>query len=351
MVDPTMASRRSGLHLLAALLCLAAGLARVSAAEVISFLNGDLARAAIIDESIEPYFSRLEPREMAAKSGSVLPGSNVEEQRSACRLRYQQAVQDFTADEQRILRAAIATLSPVVARYPLYASQPWSFIKLAASFEGGMPHTRGQSIVLSDRMIRSFKAMGGESNFYGPSILAHEQLHVIQRLHPEPFAHLYTATWGFLRLPHAPVPTAEQRAHQIVNPDGIDAVWAFPLYQGPSVSWIQPQVVLNSQEPVPAMPGDFDEVAYPLVKSGDSFSYQKGADGEPLHQPLHDVAPYIKAFAPSDEIFHPNEIAASLFSLLVLHDLTHDSSAEPQSIAGLRRWAETDLQLTPRRSP
>src|SRR5580693_449405 len=63
----------------------------------------DQARAAIVDETAEPYFKRLQPIEMAAKTGAPVPGQNLAEQQDNCRKRYQDAVQDFTPAEKQAI--------------------------------------------------------------------------------------------------------------------------------------------------------------------------------------------------------------------------------------------------------
>jgi hypothetical protein len=147
---------------------------------------------------------------------------------------------------------------------------------------------------------------------------------------------------------HEPRPTAALLAHQLMNPDGMDCVWAFPIYQGPAVRWIQPLVTLaGGGGDVPNMPGDFAEVGLELVAQGADRTYRLGTDGEAKSEPLHDIGAYVQAFAPADEIFHPNEIAAVLFSHLVVHDLLEPGDPLPAILATLRRWGEAQLVMAP----
>ena len=72
----------------------------------VGFLTAKDAADAIVDESMEPYFSLLLPLEMHAKTGSSGPGANLAAQRDECRKRYRSAVLDFTDDEKAAMTAA-----------------------------------------------------------------------------------------------------------------------------------------------------------------------------------------------------------------------------------------------------
>ncbi len=311
----------------------------------ITFLAGEQARAAIIDESVEPYFSLLQAREMSAKTGAAIDGDTLEAQRTACRQRYQSAVRDFSAEDQAGLRRTIAAVQPyLMGHYPVFAAEPWRFIKVARSIEGGMPHTRGRCIVLSDTVMPEFTAGGaGPVDPEGTMLLVHEQTHVLQRLHAGLFVPLFTESWGMVRMAQAPEMPAELLQRQLVNPDGISCVWAFPVVEDGKARLIQPEVLLGGKRAVPRMPDDFAVVALAVEKRGDAYAYQLGADGHPQAVPLPSLPAYGDAFLPSDENFHPNEICAELFSLMVVRGLLGLSGDESPCQKGLRGWADAYL--------
>src|SRR5271167_596158 len=106
----------------------------------VAFLTAEQGRSAIVDESVEPYFSLLQTREMSAKTGTPIDGDTLDAQRSSCRKRYQAAVSDFSAPEQAAVRRIVAGVHPYLQeRYPVFAAEPWRFIKVARAIEGGMP--------------------------------------------------------------------------------------------------------------------------------------------------------------------------------------------------------------------
>jgi hypothetical protein len=314
----------------------------------VTFLTAEQARTAIIDESVEPYFSLLQKQEMSAKTGSVIDGDTLDAQRDACRKRYQSGVREFSAAEQLALSHVIAKIQPfMTAHYPVFAAEPWRFIKIARSFEGGMPHTRGHCIVLSDDVLPMFTQGDKQPmNPAGIMLLVHEQTHVVQRLHHELFTPLYVESWGMVLMPSAPIPTGELLSHQLVNPDGIACVWAFPITKDGKTELVQPQVLLGGDKAVSRMPADFNVVALSVEKHGDSYDYVRKADGRPRSVPLDSVTAYVNAFAPSEENFHPNEICAELFSRMVTFDLIGGHADESPCQKGLRGWAVSYLSST-----
>ena len=314
----------------------------------LAFLTAEQARVAIVDESVEPYFSLLQTQEMSAKTGSVIDGDTLEAQRDACRKRYQAGVREFAPAEQAALRRVVAGVQPfLTAHYPAFAAEPWRFIKIARSFEGGMPHTRGHCIVLSDDVLPMYvQGDARPANPQGTMLLVHEQTHVVQRLHPEWFAPLYTESWGMVHLPAAPPATGELSRHQLVNPDGIACVWAFPVQQDGKSALFQPQVLLGGGKAVPRMPADFAVVALAIERRGEAYGYVLTADGKPRSLPLDSVAAYQEAFAPSEENFHPNEICAELFSRMVTLDLLGRPEDGTPCQKGLRGWAGSYLGAT-----
>ena len=151
------------------------------------FLAAGEARVAIIDESREKYFSRLQPMEMAAKTGRPLTAKSIAAQRAETRRRYQKGVLDFSETEKSTIRWYTAAIQQKLERaYPALARTPWQFIKVADNIEGGLPHTRGDNIVLSRGFLTwllRIKEKGPEFSalFDGGTVLLHELIHVHQR--------------------------------------------------------------------------------------------------------------------------------------------------------------------------
>lgn len=61
------------------------------------------ARSAILDDRDDPYFSRLQPLEMAAKTGRPVTGTTLDEQQANCRALYAADVASFSSTDQETL--------------------------------------------------------------------------------------------------------------------------------------------------------------------------------------------------------------------------------------------------------
>lgn len=320
-----------------------------AASPTVRFLDGDAGRDAIADESIEPYYKVLQPIEMVAKTGGKkLEAKGLDAQREECRKRYRDAVLDFTDDEKAALTGLTDAVSAAWANeYPLFAKTPWSFIKLSGALEAGFPHTRGNSIVFSESVTGGF-ARGCKSSpknviAGAATLLAHEQSHVVQRLHPEVFLPLYTTAWGFLRIKNLASDAWLDRQH-LGNPDGIDVGWAYPLKEGRGTTVIQPLVIFSEGPEPRNMPGDFQMVAVTLEMKGSSYKPKEDPSGKPVMRPLNGVTAFASLWGGIDETMHPNEIFACAFAAMVSKDhfrgsgLARSSDLFGKDFAKLRPW-------------
>jgi hypothetical protein len=315
-----------------------------AAAPAVEFLDQDSATKAIVDETMEPYFKLLQPMEMSVKTAEPIGQGTLDEQRDRCRQRYQAAVQNFSAEEQDALRWYVSKLEPLVEKdYPLYAHTPWSFIKLNAKFEGGMPHTRGSHIVLSGQFLKGLiqsRAKGPEwmSLAQFGDVLLHEQSHVVQRENPGQFAKLFAGLWKFK---HAGMVQGCDwiTQHQLVNPDGVDVNWVFPIKDGDTTRWIWPLVVFGDVDDAnKATFADMQMVAIDLEAMGvNSFKAKVGADGKPVMHELMSLAEYVSVFWPSQNIYHPNEAAADLFAKIVVIHHVAPGNIPAERQAGLQK--------------
>ncbi len=322
----------------------------------ITCLDIEAAQAAIIDDSIDPYFSRMQEMEMSAKTGSPIDGNTIEEQRQNCRQRYQAGVREFTDDEKKVIRMGVEKLYPSISeKYPLFAEMPWGFIKVSDEIEGGMPHTRDKYIVLSEGVCRQFAMMHQSAPERALSSMAglflHEQMHVFQRLHPNLFDSLYIDVWGFIKAEKIEsCPWLDK--HQLINPDGTDCCWVYPIKKDDDVTYLWPLVVFAEGDGLKSMPGDFRMIGVELDRDDGIFKPIMTEDGKPVYHNLMDVPEYRNIFPQTSNIYHPNEASASLFTLIVLLD----SMPEEQRIAQqermkigpnfelVRKWFAENLQ-------
>lgn len=318
----------------------------------ITFLDIKAGKAAIVDDSLDPYFDQLQSMEMSAKTGSSISGQTLEEQRQQCRRRYQAGVREFSVEEKEALRWCVKKLYPALKQqYPLFAETPWSFLKVSGTIEGGLSHTRDKHIVFSERTCKRFAMLHQSAPeraalSFG-SLLVHEQMHVFQRVNPGFFDSLYTDIWGFIKAKEIEsCPWLEK--HHLVNPDGLDCCWVFPIQHRENTIYIWPLLVFAEGPELKRMGRDFRMIAVELIKSDGHFRPKLADDDRPVFRNLFKVPEYRKVFPSTGNIYHPNEACASVFAQIVMADSFKPTRERPEKIkrelAGLRKWFAENLR-------
>jgi hypothetical protein len=316
----------------------------------ITFLDIEEAKAEIINDSIDPYFSRLQPMEMSAKTGSPIEGRTIEEQRQQCRERYQAGVRQFTDEEKEVIRrCANRVYSVLEQKYPLFAKTPWSFLKVSDEIEGGLPHTRDKHIVLSESTCNRIAALSrtdSERVFRYTGLLMHEQMHVFQRVNPGFFDSLYTDLWGFIKAEQInSCPWLDR--HQLINPDGTVCCWVLPVRQEDSTRYILPLLVFAEGDGLKRMPNDFHMIAVEVVNNDGRFSPKLAEQGRPIFKDLLQVPEYCRVFPTTMNMYHPNESCASVFTDIALADL-YLQRQQPDNVKKeldrLKKWFVENLE-------
>ena len=304
----------------------------------LSCLDLASARDAIVDDSTDPYFDKLCPAEMSAKTAAPITGDTLAEQIAECTQRYQAECREFTIAEKEALTAAVGQIHPLMAEhYPSFAKQPWSFLKVSNNLEGGMPHTRGPHIVIPARFaeVLALRARPKlDSRLV--ELLIHEQTHVIQRQSPKKFEGLYVDVLGFKRATKIEShPDIE--AIRVINPDGPVCDWVYPLKVDSGMRWIWPRIVLKDASRA-ALQLDF--LAVDVEPAGEGEFKVKLENGKPATEPLSRVRPYVEAMRAGFDSYHPNEVAAHLFAKLFVTECWSGGTSE---LTEFRGWAKREF--------
>jgi hypothetical protein len=288
-------------------------------AATIHFLSQTEARAALTTGAERAYYARLQFPEMRAKTGLALQDMTLEAAREQVRETYGARAEEFSSDEQGALREVVNALQAVLRnRAPLYARTSWCFIKVDATIEGGLPHSRGDCIVLSDAKLARIVQLRAKGAPSPPlslwNLLVHEQTHVLQRRHPELFVTLYTQSLGFRHVLLAPAPQWLIERN-VVNPDAPEADWVFSVGDSAARHWVLPEVLLLKLDH-PSMPDDFDVVAIDVRERPGAWEFADRSIPATL-QGLAALPDFVRAFPVQDEVFHPNEISAGLLAAII----------------------------------
>lgn len=86
------------------------------------------------------------------------------------------------------------TLNEIYAQpfFPFFMKDTWYIAICKNQYEGGMPHTLGNVIILPEQTFTS-------SHFR--ETLLHERIHILQKSYPAMFETLYTTYWGYRKIP------------------------------------------------------------------------------------------------------------------------------------------------------
>lgn len=317
---------KNGISLLLMFLAFMLQTGIVSAAEpaagkataAVHFYSRDEARKALTEGEGKAYFDSLQLIEMKAKTGLALNALSLEEARVQTRHHYAESVMEFTSNERAALLSVTDHLRPLLAaKAPLYARTPWAFLKVSNHVEGGLPHTHSGYIVLAPSFLEPLAEVyknGQLETLYAvaSSLLVHEQTHVLERNHPALFASLFSDVFGFTHISPSPV-TPELLKYGVVNPDGPDNEWAYPIQEGTHQQWVMPFLMITKDSGQPRMPDDFQTMGVYLEKNAGHWRVVN-VDQHPLIKSLSEIPQYAGAFPYFEDFYHPNEIAANLFA-------------------------------------
>lgn len=324
--------------------------------KVVCFAKAEAAKE-ILNDANDPYFNRLQLLEISAKTGKPLSTTSLDEARELARRHYSEHVLEFSEAEKKGIEKVVGLICQAVSRdAALLVRTPWKFLKVDATVEGGLPHTRHDFIVLSERTLKRHFANAeapedSEALHSAAELFLHEQFHVLQRMKPGIFDGIYTKVWGFTKAQHIEEdPWILER--QLVNPDGIDVHWVVEIKgEKAPPRWVWPLITIRKPEVSgdrPRMPQDFVNLAVALEKTGEGrFKVKLDEYGHPEYTNLYDDEGYMARFdGQRSNLYHPHEAAASIFaSLLMEWNVAWGGESQQQRLQALKKFARIEKPL------
>lgn len=309
----------------------------------IDFLSIDRAAKAILDETYEPYFSKLQIREIEAFVGEKVPTTDIEQARIFAKDKFSSAVDSFTTDEKACLNFVTKNVNKILRKknITLMSNHPWRFIKIKNWLCGGFAHTRGTYIILSQKHIDYLSSNWSDNMTKEDeiqlitklgSLLVHEQMHSLQRTFKSKFTRLYTEYWNFKNA--IVVEEDSIQIDQVSNPDAPMAEWLIPNQTEENLYyWVRTQ--LKKGKGIPKMGRDFIDHVYIVQEQNNGFKVKKDQYGTLLKTSLLGIEFYKESFPKTNGLDHPNEIAAYMFSdyfvSLISNTIPYDNA--PQEAA------------------
>ena len=322
----------------------------------INFLTSIKAKKAILDETFEPYFSKLQTREITTFVQQQSP-SKIDSARKFAREKFSSAVMEFSEKEKKILSFVVKKTNDWLLqnKINLMARQPWRFIKIQNWLCGGFAHTRGTFIILSqaylDKLSTNWSEKMDKNNEAKlvtslGGLLVHEQMHSLQRTFKTKFDKLYSEKWKFVK--QIVKVENEITLNQVSNPDAPLAEW---LIQDPQNEnkffWLR--TLLKKNIEIPKMGRDFIDLAFHVEEKNEEYFVLK-SENKLVNQPLQELSFYTKSYPVSRGLDHPNEISAYMFSEFFkskynssepFHKINESSKKNTRTFI---EWIKTDMK-------
>lgn len=269
----------------------------------VRFYTKEESQARLIDETWEPYISGATSdmvRFCLGLDASAPVPAQPERQLEFAQQGFREFAAEFTAEEQAMLTNQIKELEKLTGNtWPLLMRFPWNFIKAKPGFCVDFPHTRGLSIVLSERVLQRMK----DDPIFGITILLHEKIHVLQRACGESFEELY-ADYGYDEFELAA--EAKSQLNLAQNPDALSSMWSIQVDGKPHL--------LATEIAAQANRLAFAEKLFPLIENVDgSFSTAQSVGADKIED-------FKKNFSIPTGFDHPNEVAAHTSRYLLFTD-------------------------------
>ena len=311
----------------------------------IEFLNKQEGEIAIIDDSFESYFSRLQRKEIFALTKKWSPKGTHEQQIKYVKSLFQESVMEFSLHEKQVINRIIVEIEKHthLLNLTLYHKTPWRFIKVDKSIAGGFAHTRGTYIIISEQYLNSSNETDNERQLKEDvqlklvRLLFHEKTHILQRLYPGVFNLLYEKYWGYKKVQLDL--SGLDFENQILNPDSDTNPWVYSYKK--DYYWIN--VSLKDSVKEPKMGIDFETKAYKMVEENGVFKFAKNSAGLLIWSDISELKTLIKAFPNNRGIDSPNEISAYLMEGFISNKIEEHDFLE-QDINNISK-GEIDIKL------
>jgi hypothetical protein len=187
--------------------------------------------------------------------------------------------------------------------------------KSSSWLENGMPHTHENIIFFPQKWFDEIGNTTTRTNLMritdNGGTLAHEIIHIIQRLHPTKFEKLYER-WGFIHTTYIDnFVNIEQLNRE--NPDGRDIkwIWKQPNSRPPKFYWFGAVFKTDS----PSRLSDVEYLIYPIYEIDSKNKQFKLMENGGSKLELSACNEHNVFFGITNNHYHPNEIVAEYFAI------------------------------------
>lgn len=303
--------------------------------KAIHLLAGPEARAAILEDQRDPFYSLLTVIDCEVRLAEPLPDVSAPARVGMVKKLFRDAVTEFTPAESAAIiaacRALAARIEPVC---PEFIPREWKFVRTDGSEEASAAYTRADAIVLPAAKLAD--GLRGNPGDVAPALarlIAHESSHVFTRQHPEARERLY-ARLGFRHV--GKIDVGEWLgARWITNPDGPTCEHVVRLRGPNGVEFDGALVIYSAAERYSPTVGRnlfaYLRTGIAVVdEEGGKYRVRVKPGGEPVLFSLEEVQGFYEQVGRNTRyVIHPDEILAENLALAFTRDLPGMVPASP----------------------
>jgi hypothetical protein len=284
----------------------------------IDFLNKKTACGVL--RSSKKYFEYLNKNDLEARQLIYYNASNLERPQTDSIIKhYCDNLLEFTIEEKDKIKSVINYIYRNISSKFLGYFKNWRFAKFSNSIENAYPHTHGDVVFLSQKLVDNLT-----EEYNNPlditrisglvDTLIHENIHILQRQYPKKFENLYTKYWDFKKVNEI-TGIENYLDNYRTNPDGLDLYYVFK-----NKIWLGCIYKTNTKKRM-------DMVYYyavPVKKQTDKvFTLDETRDVENLTSNKEFSEFFNGIFS---NYYHPNELAAEALAKYLTYDMNLNNS-------------------------
>ena len=268
----------------------------------------------ILSNNKEIYLQNLQKKEMLAKKCI----KKNDESNKNCIENYCKSAINWNKEQKDSVKWILKYIVIFLQKnYPKYPSKNWNIILTNGVIEDGLPHTRLNYIVFSNKQIEILVQCYKKRHIkkalrYVGGTMIHEHFHIFQKTHSDFFYKLYNNLWNFREVKNIKNLDKKMKENQRLNPDTIDKKWVY--YSKFNNSYYYPLAILKD---------NYDSKLYDpekLLLSVDKINnYDYSYNNKKTE--IKDNLIYDNKFCKIDQIYHPNEISAVFWSQNILDEM------------------------------
>ena len=292
-------------------------------------------------QNSKKYFEYLNKNDLEAREIIYYNASNINRPSTNSIIEhYCDNVLEFTNDEKTKIKSVVNYIYRNISSKFLSYFKNWRFAKFSNSIENGYPHTHGDVIFLSQKLVDNLTEeyntpldIRNISNLV--DTLIHENVHVLQRKYPKKFESLYSKYWHFKKVED--IKGIENYLDNYrTNPDGMDLYYVFK-----NKLWLGCIYKTNSKKRM-------DMVYYyavPVKKQSDNvFTFDETRDVETLSS-NKEFSEFFEGIY--GNLYHPNELAAEALAKYLTYEMnlnnSRNYSTSSMYLKQMKLWIKKEL--------